>query len=250
VRAVEAASGFAVAVAGALIAGCASLADVDPWSSSGTAGAAGGRGGEGGGDAPASTGPQTSSSAAGGAGGSGGATGAGAGGAGPTGCGDGIIVAPEQCDDGGQAPGDGCDAACLVECAPPGLLDLITHHCYRFDAGLTDWAKAKVDCEMDFGGYLTALTSQGELDAVSAWVFASVGNSDFWIGGNDIDADGTYVWVNQEAWWDGGWKMGETSEQAQEDCVLVAAISWDLADHYCSAMAPFVCEREPKGTEP
>jgi cysteine-rich repeat protein len=30
-------------------------------------------------------------------------------------CGDGTIVSPEQCDDGGTAPGDGCDTTCQVE---------------------------------------------------------------------------------------------------------------------------------------
>jgi len=30
-------------------------------------------------------------------------------------CGNGTIVSPEQCDDGGTAPGDGCDTACQVE---------------------------------------------------------------------------------------------------------------------------------------
>ncbi len=30
-------------------------------------------------------------------------------------CGDGVIDAGEQCDDGGTAPGDGCDAACQIE---------------------------------------------------------------------------------------------------------------------------------------
>lgn len=31
------------------------------------------------------------------------------------GCGDGVVEGPEQCDDGGNAPGDGCSAVCRVE---------------------------------------------------------------------------------------------------------------------------------------
>ena len=30
-------------------------------------------------------------------------------------CGDGVKVAPEECDDGNEAPGDGCDEQCKVE---------------------------------------------------------------------------------------------------------------------------------------
>ncbi len=30
-------------------------------------------------------------------------------------CGDGILTAPEQCDDGNAAPGDGCSPFCLKE---------------------------------------------------------------------------------------------------------------------------------------
>jgi cysteine-rich repeat protein/YD repeat-containing protein len=32
-----------------------------------------------------------------------------------TGCGNGIVTAPEACDDGGTMPGDGCDANCVLE---------------------------------------------------------------------------------------------------------------------------------------
>ena len=30
-------------------------------------------------------------------------------------CGDGITTSPEQCDDGDEDPGDGCDASCNIE---------------------------------------------------------------------------------------------------------------------------------------
>jgi cysteine-rich repeat protein len=33
----------------------------------------------------------------------------------PPSCGDGVVTAPEACDDGGTAPGDGCSATCTVE---------------------------------------------------------------------------------------------------------------------------------------
>jgi len=36
--------------------------------------------------------------------------------AGPDPCGNGLLNTGEQCDDGGAAPGDGCDDACQVEC--------------------------------------------------------------------------------------------------------------------------------------
>lgn len=40
-------------------------------------------------------------------------------------CGDTVIDAGEQCDDGGVEPGDGCDAACQIEAPPPdpGVID-------------------------------------------------------------------------------------------------------------------------------
>ena len=31
------------------------------------------------------------------------------------GCGDGVIMNPEECDDNGTAPGDGCDTSCKIE---------------------------------------------------------------------------------------------------------------------------------------
>lgn len=85
----------------------------DGGSAGGSVGGAGGAGGAAGGagGAAAGSGGAGASGGTGGAGGAGGATGGG--GAGPT-CGDGVLDAPEACDDGNGATDDGC-AGCVVQ---------------------------------------------------------------------------------------------------------------------------------------
>jgi cysteine-rich repeat protein len=73
--------------------------------------------------------PTSSSSASGGgSGGSGGPGGSGgAGGCCAPGCGDGVLDAGEQCDDGNTAAGDGCSPTCQLEVSPTcgdGVVDL------------------------------------------------------------------------------------------------------------------------------
>lgn len=53
-------------------------------------------------------------------------------------CGDGVITAPEQCDDGNQAPGDGCEADCTFTVECDGVAAEVTAFCNEVLAGSND----------------------------------------------------------------------------------------------------------------
>ena len=74
-------------------------------------------------------------------------------------CGDGVIdaVGSEACDDGNELDGDGCSAACQVECGNPGGGALMAENgtgmnkLYCYDAADTIDTRARKACESHFG---------------------------------------------------------------------------------------------------
>ncbi|WP_236606820.1 DUF4215 domain-containing protein [Sandaracinus amylolyticus] len=60
----------------------------------------------------------------------------------PRRCGDGVITAPETCDDGNTANGDGCSATCTTEVVPTGFrvrdMDLLDPHAFANVLGCLD----------------------------------------------------------------------------------------------------------------
>jgi cysteine-rich repeat protein len=199
-------------------------------SSSSSASGTGGQGGTGGG---------ASSSGTGGTGGTGGD------GGGPT-CGDGIISAGEECDDQNVSDGDGC-VACLVECSGPGeLVDPTTHHCYRLHADTKSWSVAGATC-MTEGFTLAAISSAPEQTLIEGYL---VVNTNTWVGGNDLAAEGAFVWSNGEIFGFTNWDAGEPNDNNGEDCMKLDGNSvpigkWD--DNDCGISHRYLCERAPPG---
>lgn len=126
-------------------------------------------------------------------------------------------------------------------------------NCYfRFDTlEARDVARAR--CEA-LGAHLATITSAAE-DAAVAMV-APVGGTlpaetDAWIGGNDLAAEGTFVWDTGEPFVFDNFRDGEPNnnnpnDPAGEDCQVYEGdlLTWD--DRSCSlGLFVFICEREP-----
>jgi cysteine-rich repeat protein len=100
-------------------------------------------------------------------------------------CGDGFVVGDEQCDDGGTAPGDGCDDTCQVElysrcdgaspstCAPVDILYLIAG---PDDATYRTNVSAITGGTVDYWAGQTTVPSLTELDAYDC-VLTESGNA-------------------------------------------------------------------------
>jgi len=106
-----------------------------------------------------------------------------------------------------------------------------------------DWATAASFCA-SYGYHLAVLNDSTEVAYVNSWAIVHGGSDRFWIGLNDIDSDGTFVWeadgseptypldvpgasVTAYSYWP--WDVGEPHDDGDEDCVEMATES-DMSD--------------------
>jgi|GEM_PF-5347432 len=172
-------------------------------------------------------------------------------------CGNGILEAGEQCDDGGHAGQDGCDGACKVVCANFGAdtVESEDHHCYNgYDEA--DFEGAVEACAKR-GAHLATISSAAENKLVRSFV-----NNSKWLGGHeDVGASapgaGAYAWITDEPFTFTNWSEREPNhakvrcsglETCYEHCVsMMGDGTW--ADQSCAIADGYVCEWEPAGTK-
>ena len=107
-----------------------------------------------------------------------------------------------------------------------------------FDATLRTWEQAETNAQ-NLGGHLVSINSAEE----NAAVRALGGSSALWIGLNDIDSEGTFVWSDGSPVTYTNWVPGEPNDYfgfgvMGEDCTLMTASgSWNER-HAASKRAP------------
>jgi hypothetical protein len=70
-------------------------------------------------------------------------------------------------------------------------------HTYKFfDTSMT-WNEARQACEKA-GGHLATFTTQGEWQYIYRYICDS--GEQYWLGGNDADNEGNWVWITGESW--------------------------------------------------
>jgi cysteine-rich repeat protein len=179
-------------------------------------------------------------------------------------CGDGIINGDEQCDDMNPTPGDGCNA-CFIECDQAVGAELTFNSgeppwsCYQAffsDPGdFVSWDAARTACTTLGPGWdLAAVTSNGELILIDQGGGGPPNDTRVWLGGNDMAADGTFVWSNGEPWWaTPPWTATSPNTTAGnlDDCVSLLAVGSsadDFDDIPCAELHGYVCERPAPGS--
>lgn len=203
---------------------------------SGTDGGAAGGAGLGG-WATSSGGANGGGGASAGGAGTGGTSSGGAGGAGTAGAGG---TSTGGAGTGGAGGGGG-------DCTSNGdFADPATGHCYHYFTAPLAYAVVDAACiAWHPAGRFAAVSSQEELDFLQA----QAAGTDFWIGADDLDGDGTWTWVNGEPWGDAGWgatpgtfpwKSGEPAGGAGELCLRMK--NWLFESKTCDAQ-PYLCER-------
>lgn len=216
--------------------------------SGGLGGASSGAGGAGG------DGTSTGGIGSGAAGGIGGGStgGGGSGGSKPIVCGDGIIDPGEQCDDSGTNPTQ-CSGCAVVCNGAFEHLHPTTFHCYYMtltDGMHTSWQQGRDWCQQTWGGDLAVIGTEAE----RAWVATMLPqdfDEDEWIGGSDLQTEGTFEWIDQTPWsfpdGDAAWAGAEPSNDAAQNCVGIDR-SGHLRDKACNAgLTHHMCERAPLG---
>ena len=179
------------------------------------------------------------STAEGGAGGEGGA---------PV-CGDGVRTGDEECDDGRNGDEmDGCTDMCVVSC-PPNWRKNAEAHCFGLRAMARNWEGASTHCRsLGEHVHLATLTTDAErMDAAAILEGASA-----WVGGNDLDDEGVWVWENSEPW---SWELyqmppwlspDEPTNTNDEDCLQVLETGL-FNDAPCLDPHLPLCELSPPG---
>ncbi|NUP13383.1 MAG: DUF4215 domain-containing protein [Polyangiaceae bacterium] len=231
-----------IALASALLLGCAFGEPIDRDAFGGSSNDAGGGGSTN--DTSSSAGGDTADGAAGGgAGGTEVDGGSGSGGA-PPACGDGTVDPTEACDDGNALAGDGC-ADCAIECEAAALQDPLTGHCYRLFAIATNQTLAEAGCEAWGGtpgiGHLASMGDQLENDFVAPLV-----GGDTWIGADDLG--GAWAWIDGTPYAFENWQDGEPNHPGTEHCMFMdLEARWH--DHDCAdTRSAYLCERVGAGT--
>src|SRR5207253_2275615 len=136
----------------------------------------------------------------------------------------------EECDDGNNVDGDGC-AGCVACTSPGEFQDATTHHCYLSVANAVAWDAARAAC-IGWGGDLAGLSSIAERQLVGGKLA-----TDAWIGGTDVQAEGTFVWCNGEPWL-AAWSANEPNNGAPlgpENCVELAGQADTFNDLGCGS---------------
>jgi hypothetical protein len=125
------------------------------------------------------------------------------------------------------------------------------NRCYYFEAPLlAGWLLARELCMARGDGWDLATVSSQEEHVFIIARLSALTTQDVWVGGNDLDSPGNYVWANGEPWDYALWDSGEPSNSACtpgfEDCVeleMDPGEDGDFSDECCDEAEHFLCER-------
>ncbi|XP_070560954.1 C-type lectin domain family 19 member A-like [Ptychodera flava] len=117
-------------------------------------------------------------------------------------------------------------------------------HCYRYFTGEAEWTSAQNICK-SYGANLASIHSNEENDLV--YKLQGCGDNRFWIGLNDRDFEGNFVWIDGTPVTYTNWHDGEPNDSGigGEDCVEVDGTRsdpWKWNDNSCGNEQPFVCK--------
>lgn len=108
---------------------------------------------------------------------------------------------------------------------------------------LLDWTSAQSYCLSNYGASLATISNSTQNNLVrDAASVAGIGNDEYlWIGLNDIDIEGTFVWEdNTSPLVYENWNSGEPNDYGDEDCVEMRSGNvWN--DMACTTTRYFVC---------
>ncbi len=112
-------------------------------------------------------------------------------------------------------------------CAPhtaaiPGYtyLGSIGSNSYYISTASTDYSAALASCVAN-GGYLTQIGGAAENTQIRNWVTTLAGGISYFIGYNDIDVEGTFVWEDCGSAGYTNWMAGEPNNSGNEDATQV-----------------------------
>ena len=113
-------------------------------------------------------------------------------------------------------------------------------NCYRyFEGDKANWTDAEFECHQNpilAKAHLASIHSAEEQKFV-------LGNFpiNIWLGGSDVDEEGSWVWKDGSEWDYSAWRENEPSNSGSgEHCLAISADGWN--DYDCSASVGFLCK--------
>eukprot|EP00965_Chrysotila_dentata_P162551 5367452-Pleurochrysis_carterae.AAC.3 len=126
-----------------------------------------------------------------------------------------------------------CGARRAYACSPPPP----PYYVQVYEEGPLNWAQARARCAVR-GGTLAMITSQAQQDVVTDLAAGRL----TWIGLNDVEAEGAYLWdgCDEEVTYTDWDSNNPSNSLGREDCVHLLALSitgyWN--DNDCAALLP------------
>uniref|UniRef100_A0A3B4BWA3 C-type lectin domain-containing protein n=1 Tax=Pygocentrus nattereri TaxID=42514 RepID=A0A3B4BWA3_PYGNA len=120
--------------------------------------------------------------------------------------------------------------------------------CYNFSTDKLNWTMSRDYCA-EKGGHLVIITSQAEQDFVSSGV-----HDNYWIGLNDLETEGKWMWVNNQTltetgvtfWYERHGQPNEPDNWTEEDPSGENCAKLDYSDKWfdasCRERKKFICE--------
>lgn len=122
-------------------------------------------------------------------------------------------------------------------------------HCYQFIRKQTSFDHAEEICEsysdMNGHSHLVSIHDEEELLFVSSNSIDIIGTGHVWIGLNDIQEEGEYVWTDGSTFNYSKFSEGEPNDDGNEDCIHITDDGRFWNDHYCHLNKYFLCKRVP-----
>jgi hypothetical protein len=110
------------------------------------------------------------------------------------------------------------------------------NHAYVIVSQPVTWAAARDDCAAR-GGHLATITSAEEQSFI-----VRESSQALWIGGSDLEQEGTFRWVTGEPFAFTAWVAREPDDyNGQSDCVNLG-LDKGWHDRICDEPNPYVCE--------
>ncbi|KAI5621701.1 immune-related, lectin-like receptor 1, partial [Silurus asotus] len=124
-------------------------------------------------------------------------------------------------------------------------------NCYYFSTSKLNWTRSRDEC-VEKGGHLVIITSKAE----QVYVYSQIQET-HWIGLNDLETEGKWMWVNNQPLQETGvmfwfsapegpnepdnWKMVDPSG---ENCGALGNVAYTnyWFDASCSELKKFICE--------
>jgi hypothetical protein len=124
------------------------------------------------------------------------------------------------------------------------VADPVSGHCYMQFASQLEWLDARIACAaLGPRTHLVTITSAGEQTLVAPLITGA----DTWIGLDDNQTEGTFVWTTSEPLGYTHWAAGEPNNGAgagPENCAILRGGSAEWDDRDCTLPYSYICERE------